>query len=368
METNRKDEFRRKRRNRNILYVGIGIFLVLYTLFWIAYVNVSETSRNIFNPINTNPMRDEQVAIGDATEPISFAFLGVDNGAYGRQEEVGRSDAILVGTINPNTKQTTLVSIPRDTYALMSGYEEEYDYYQPFYDKLTHAYAYGDAEMAVNSIQELLDVPIDFYVEVNMQGLIDIVDALDGIEVTSPLTFDYEGHYFEEGETYELNGTEALAFARMRKTDPQGDTGRQVREKIVVKGILDKIMSLSTLTNYQSILDTMEENVKTNLTFDDLVDLRSGYGKSLDKFKQDGLEGEEMWLEEVYYFYVNPESRLELANDLREELELKPIDVNDLTLSATDEWYLEISGYLYDWEEEEWFEPEEMYTGEESEY
>lgn len=359
METNRKNAHRRKRRNRSILYVGIGLFLIAYTWFWRAYVNVNETTKNIFNPITTNPMRDEEIVIDKATDPISFAFLGVDNGAYGRQEEVGRSDAILVGTINPNTETTTLISIPRDTYAYMSGYEEEYDYAEPYYDKLTHAYAYGEAEMAVNSIQELLNVPIDYYVEVNMQGLMDIVDAIGGIEVTSPLTFEYEGHYFEEGETYKLNGTEALAFARMRKDDPAGDTGRQVREKLVIKAILDKIMSFSTLTNYQSILETMEQNVKTNLTFDDLVKLRSGYGKSLENFQQGSLEVEEMWLGDIYYSYAHPVNRLEMSNRLRAELELEQVDMNSLTLTDIDSYYLELAGYYYDWVEEQWVAPEE---------
>lgn len=92
--------------------------------------------------------------------------------------------------------------------------------------------------MALNSIQEFLNIPIDFYVEINMYGLADLVDAIGGIEITSPLTFDYNDAYFVEGEKVTLQGWDALAFARMRYDDPQGDTGRQLRQQMVIKAIV----------------------------------------------------------------------------------------------------------------------------------
>lgn len=349
MEENRSEGLKKKRRNRKILYVVIGIFLIGYTFFWKAYNDLNQTSNNIFNRLNTNNKRDSEIVI-EATQPISFAFLGVDNGSVDRAEDIGRSDAILIGTVNPKTHKTTLVSIPRDTYSLMVDYEP-YEGME-YYDKLTHAYAFGEAEMAINSIQELLNIPIDYYVEVNMQGLIDIVDALGGVKVKSPMTFDYQGNYFKKGETRTLNGKEALAFARMRKTDPEGDFGRQKREKIVVKAIMDKALSLGTLSNYESILETMEDNVKTNLTFKDMTDMFFSYNKSLENFETENLIGEELWLDEVYYLYAYPEDRLEISNLLREELELEEISLEDINLSDVDYYNIE-AGYTDDtWEED----------------
>lgn len=342
-ENNRKEAFSKKRRNRNILYLGIGIFLILYTLFWKTYSDFGSTAGKLFKDIQTNNKRDTDIAI-EADQPISFAFLGIDNGAFDRGTEQGRSDAILVGTVNPKTRTTTLVSLPRDAYALMEGYETASGL--PFYDKLTHAYAYGDAEMAINSIQELIDIPIDYYVEVNMQGLIDIVNALGGIEVTSPLTFEYMTHEFIKGETRTFSGKDALAFSRMRKEDPQGDFGRQKREKLVIRAIMDKILSLESVANYQSILQTLEENVKTNLTFKEMIDMVSSYRKSLENFEQDNLLGEELWLNEVYYLHVLPEDRLELSNKLRKELEIQKISLEDLYLTDAD-FYVE-EGYYED--------------------
>lgn len=342
--------FKKKRRNKMLLYTLIGILLVCYTLFWKAYNDVNRTSNNIFNNLNTNNKRESEIVI-DATQPISFAFLGVDNGAQGRDTITGRSDAILIGTVNPKTRTTTLVSIPRDTYSLMVDYEPYEG--MPYYDKLTHAYAFGEAEMAINSIQDLVNIPIDYYVEVNMQGLMDIVDALGGVTVTSPLTFDYQENYFTEGETRLLNGKEALAFSRMRKTDPEGDFGRQKREKIVIKAIMDKALSLGTLANYESILQTVEDNVKTNLTFKDITDMFLTYGKSLENFETENLTGEELWLDDIYYLYTYPEDRLEVSNILREQLEIEKIEKSDLTLSDVDytrenTWYYEESSWEYD--------------------
>ncbi|QIK51216.1 transcriptional regulator [Jeotgalibaca porci] len=333
MEDNRTAKFSKKRRNRKVLYLFIGIFLIGYTFFWKALNDVNRTSNNIFNSLNTNNKRESQVVI-EATQPISFAFLGVDNGSFDRVDVPGRTDAILIGTVNPNTRTTTLTSIPRDTYALMVDYEPYEG--MPYYDKMTHAYAFGDAEMAINSVQEHLNIPVDYYVEVNMQGLMDIVDALGGIEVTSPLTFDYQGNYFTEGETRIITGKEALAFSRMRKTDPEGDFGRQKREKLVIKAILDKALSLGTITNYESILETLEDNVKTNLTINDMTDMYFSYGKSLKNFETKNLVGEELWLDDIYYLYTYPEDRLALSNELRAELELPEITIDDLELSDVD--------------------------------
>lgn len=351
MELNRSIRQKKKRRNRQIVYGLLGVLLILYTLFWKAYNDVNRTSNNIFNSLETNNKRDSQVVI-EATQPISFAFLGIDKGIYGPEMEAqpGRSDAILIGTVNPNTRTTTLVSIPRDTYSLMV----DYDYYGdwPYYDKLTHAYAFGDAEMAVNSIQELINVPIDYYVEVNMQGLIDIVDAIDGIEVVSPLTFEYEGNHFTKNKKVKINGKEALAFARMRKTDPEGDFGRQKREKMVIKAILDKVLSFGSISNYQSILETLEDNVKTNLKFEDIVSMYSSYGKSLEQFNTENLIGEELWVDDIYYLYTYPEDRLKISNTLRNELELDEITMDDMTLFDVDYVEQEQSYYEEDYTED----------------
>jgi LCP family protein required for cell wall assembly len=153
-------------------------------------------------------------------------------------------------------------------------------------DKITHAYAFGGIEMALNSIQEFLNVPVDYYVEINMNGLEDLVDAIGGIEITSPLTFEYEGASFVAGDTATLQGGEALAFARMRYDDPEGDTGRQQRQQLVIKAIVNQLLSIEGIPNYEAILSAVEMSMRTNLTFENLVDIQKHYSDTITSYEQ----------------------------------------------------------------------------------
>ena len=335
MNKSRSQQQKNKRIIRGVLAVIAGLTIILGVVVWKSYSEVDKTVTAMYESVETNNLREEEVST-DATEPISFALLGVDNGALGRDTDVGRSDAIIIGTINPTTKTTTLSSIPRDSYAEMVDYNGLDGF--PYYDKITHAYAFGETSMAINSVQQFLNIPIDYYVTANMQGIVDIINAVGGIEVVSPLTFEYDNFEFVEGESVELDGQAALAFARMRHDDPAGDAGRQDREKIVVEALLNKIVSLDSLKNYREILDTLSANVKTNLSFDELVNLQSKYKSSLENFVQDSLVGEETYINEIYYLYVTPEERLRISNNFRKQLELDEIVVEDIAWTDIDEY------------------------------
>ena len=218
-EWTRKGRRQEKKKKRG----RIGFILILL-LAIIAVAGTYYASR-INHTINTitqdvgNRTEQEANEIIKNAKPINILLLGIDNGAYGREEEDGRSDTMLLLTVNPSTKKSQLLSLPRDTYTEIVGTGS--------YDKLNHAFAYGKAPMVINSVEKMLDTTIDFYVQINMGGLMEFVDAVGGIEVTSPLTFTYEGRSFVEGKTELLDGESALRFARMRYDDPEGDTGRQ---------------------------------------------------------------------------------------------------------------------------------------------
>lgn len=333
MNDTRSNYFKKKKRNRIIILSLMSVLLVAFGIFWTVYDDVESTLKTVFEDVKTENMREEEVSV-DATHPISFALLGIDMYGDGIAEGSGRSDTIIVATVNPKTKKTTIVSVPRDSYAEMVGYET--NLYPEYNDKITHAYAFGSTQMAINSIQEFLNVPIDYYVEINMQGLHDIVEAIGGIELTSPLTFEFEGSSFVEGEIKLADGWDALAFARMRKDDPEGDLGRQNRQRMVIKAILDKLISIDSVTNYKKILSAVEVNIQTNLSFEDLLDIKSGYVDALDTFTQLSIAGEELYYDEIYYYYVNPEERLRIANTLREELEIDEVQFSDMNLSDAD--------------------------------
>ena len=339
------NETRKSRKGRNRVWkVFFSILMVVMfgaiAYLFKAYSDIGSTADSIFNSVNVNKIREEEIEVETATQPISFLLLGVDTGtAEEERTETGRSDTIIVCTVNPNTKTTTLLSIPRDSYTEIVGYSDLYDYYGDYYDKMNHAYAFGGTEMSINTVQQFLNVPIDYYVEVNFDGLVDIVDAVGGIEITSPLTFDFYGPQFIEGQTQTLTGYDALQFSRMRKQDPEGDLGRQKRQQMVIKAILDKVLTMGTVVNYKNILSTLEDNVQLNMSLDEIISVASGYRKSMENFQQFYVEGEELYIDEIYYYYVDPKERLRLSNILRTELELPEITIDEISTSANEPYY-----------------------------
>ena len=222
---------------------------------------------------------------------------------------------MVVVTINPHTQKTTLLSIPRDTYTEIVGNGTT--------DKINHAYAFGGTSMAINSVQNLLDIPVDFYVMVNMAGIKEIVDAVGGITVESPLAFT-ENEYDVVQGTNQLDGEAALAFARMRYEDPAGDTGRQGRQRLVIEAVIRKLATPETLLNYQTILQSLSSNVQTSFQLSDFYTLQSqDYIRAVDNMNQQQLGGTGGMMNEIYYNFVDETEMTRVQDLLQAELELE---------------------------------------------
>lgn len=289
-----------------VLFIALGLFV------WKIYSDVAGTTEKIHKDVETEEVRESSIDISKK-EPFSILMLGVDTGDLGRTEQ-GRSDTMMVMTVNPTTNKATMVSIPRDTRTEIVGHGTT--------DKINHAYAFGGTAMSVNTVQSMLDIPIDYYVEVNMKGLQDIVDAVGGVQVTSPLTFSYEGYNFTEGESTSLDGKTALAYSRMRYEDPNGDYGRQERQRQVIQATLEKVASLSTISNYQNILGSLENNMQTNLEFNDMVKIFNNYRSAAGNIEQVQLEAEGTTIDGIYYGIVSDQEMSRVSGLLKEQLEL----------------------------------------------
>lgn len=198
----------------------------------------------------------------DVTNDTFTVYLsGIDT--YGEISSVARSDVNIIATINPKTHQVLLTSIPRDYYVRLhdtTGYK----------DKLTHAGIYG-IDMSIQTIEDLLDVDINYYVRVNFSSLIKIIDALGGVDVYSEYSFnsnagyeDQKGYSYSKGYNH-LNGDEALAFARTRKAFADGDRQRGKNQQAVIEAIIRKSCSSAIITKYSSILNSLEGSFETNL-------------------------------------------------------------------------------------------------------
>ncbi len=264
--------------------------------------------------------RDQEVSIADR-DPFSILLLGVDSGGLGREEDdedPARTDSMMVVTVNPKEEESTIVSLERDIMADMLDDGQTFD-------KLSHAYAYGDKELSMDVVEQLLDIPIDHYATINLQGMTDLIDAVGGIEVNNEIEFTLEGVHVPEGEV-ELDGEKGLAYARMRKDDPEGNIGRQRRQREVVTKIVDKLVSMDSISNYRNILNAVEENSKTDFSWNDMLDIASNYYPAFENVTQEQLQGQNQMVNGLSYQILGMNELLDIQNQLKRQLELPTND------------------------------------------
>lgn len=207
-----------------------------------------------------------------------------------------------------------MLSIPRDTYTEIVG--------KGFSDKINHAYAFGGIDMSLRTVEQLLNIPIDYTVQVNMDSFKEIVDAVGGITIENPLEFKSSGSTFKKGQI-SLSGEEALTYIRMRYEDPRGDFGRQDRQKLVVQAILREGASLNSLLNYQSIFNAVGKNVRTNMDFDEIMDVQKNYKKAVGTIDQLFFEqGTGKTMNGIWYYIADVEELEAIQNALRTHLAL----------------------------------------------
>lgn len=303
----------RKKKKKWPWIVGIPAVLLIgiFVFIFVVYKDFTNTVKNTYEPIDREISGKRDVPIVfDKQDPFSVLVLGVD----AREGDAGRSDTIIVLTVNPETNSTKMVSIPRDTYTEIIG--------RGFKDKLNHAYAFGGITMAMDSVENLLDIPIDYVVQVDMDSFKDIVDAVGGINVNNTLDFKQGQHHFAKGNIH-LNGDEALSYVRMRKEDPRGDFGRQDRQKQIVQGVLREGASVSSILNYKDIFSAIGNNIRTNITFDEMVDIQKNYRKATDNIEQIYIEnGQGQTMNGVWYYMLNDEELNQIQGELKEHLEI----------------------------------------------
>ena len=189
-------------------------------------------------------------------EPFAIYISGIDT--YGEISSVSRSDVNIVMLVNPKTHQVLLISIPRDFYVQLHGTTGSKD-------KLTHAGIYG-IDMSIKTIEDLLEMDINYFIKVNFTSVIDIVDILGGLDVYSEYTFiSYSDFSFKAGMNY-VNGEQALDFARTRKAFVDGDRQRGKNQQAVIEALIRKATQKSVITKYSSLLSAIDGKYQTNMS------------------------------------------------------------------------------------------------------
>ena len=314
----------RKRRKGNSILKAIALLFLLALLvvggfLGYSYYRFNKSFEKVYNKQAVESVVKDVVKKRESTEeievgedPISILFLGIDTGDFGRTE-VGRSDIMMVATINPNTNKTVMTSIPRDTYTEIVGYGTQ--------DKINHAYAFGGIPMSINSVQNFLDIPIDYYVKVDMGSFVQIVDALGGITIVPTETFNQEGTYFEQGVSQYMDGATVLQYVRNRYTE-EGDYGRQQRSRQVIEAVADKVVNINSFASLPELMAVMEDYVETNIQFKDIQTLALNANKIAKNIEEVTLQGTGDMIDGVYYEMIDEGSLATVQEALKSNLEV----------------------------------------------
>lgn len=307
-----------KKKKRHTLRNVFLIFILVLVLGGAAYGmtryrSVKNSVNSSFKPSGVTKERDVSSALKNK-KPISILLMGTDTGALGRDYK-GRTDSMMVITLNPSKNKTTVTSIPRDTAVNIPGYKSV----SPA--KINAAYSYGQTKTAIKTVQKLLNIPIDFYALINMGGMEKVINQANGVDVTPTLSFKYEGFSFTKGEKTHMNGKKALAYSRMRYDDPQGDYGRQTRQRAVLTALVHKSSSVSTLLN-QSFINSLSDQTQTDLTFDELTTIAKDYNSVRKNTSETHLQGNGEEVAKQSMEVMKKSELQHVTNFIRENLDL----------------------------------------------
>ncbi|PTE72486.1 LytR family transcriptional regulator [Staphylococcus devriesei] len=296
-------------------FIGIlAAFAIVAVIFIVASIYI--TGGKIHNPLNRqhSELRSKNVDLKNG-DPFTIALFGVDSDAQRKSANDGeRSDTVMLLSINPNKQTTEIVSVPRDTQAEIVG--------RGTTEKINHAYAYGGPTMAVKSLEKLMNVPVDHYATIDMDGLHDMIDALGGIDVVSNDTFTAHGTHFVKGTKTHVDGDTAMHFIRSRKEEGAGgDFGRQERQQLILQAMANKMTSASALAHFPSLIGEVQKNVTTDLTLSDMNAIRSNYKNANSTVNRHQLEGQGgIQSDGLWYFIPNDASKQQATDILNNNL------------------------------------------------
>ncbi|MGG3758524.1 LCP family protein [Bacillus anthracis] len=341
LQENTRSKPKKSKKKIKIIISVILFFLIVgggYT--WFLVNKASSAVRNAAHDLargDKSDLRDK--AVKPITNNVSVLVMGVDESDVRGKEygEAIRTDALLLATFNKDSKSVKLLSIPRDTYTYIPVEKKK--------DKITHAHAYGSTkngkdggpQASIDAVEKLLNVPVDYFVKFNFKSFMKIVDDLGGIEVDVPVEFteqdsndNADAIHLKKG-VQKLNSEEALALARTRHID--SDAMRGQRQQLVIEAILEKLTSVGSVTKVGNIIDDINGQFVTNLTFDDMLSFyKYGADSSIEKLQ---IQGDDCYMEKgddtcsksagggrTYYYNPDKKELAKVTNDLRSHLGL----------------------------------------------
>ncbi|GMK41410.1 transcriptional regulator LytR [Paenibacillus sp. CCS19] len=310
---------RKKKRWRPLLLV-IGIILVLaagssllfkkqlalFAFHTFLENGIKDTLEESYVPLDNDNEQTDTAEADDPDKPFSLLLIGTDQ----RADEPARSDTLIFSVVRPKDNRMLLLSIPRDSYATIVGYKGDVK------SKINSAYAHGGVNMTIDTVEELLDQPIQYYATVNFKGLINIVDTLGGVKL--PITKDIVNKQKDhEKFTIEANkpiysGVEALNYVRYRE---DSDFNRTARQREFIGQLFSRIKTFGNITKIDDVIEIGGNNLQTNMKPDKVIDLAEATFKVSPQITSYMLKGKDAMMKGVYY-YVLYEDDVKFANEV----------------------------------------------------
>ena len=254
---------------------------------------------------------DDKKGMLIAKDKATVMIMGVDE----RADDVGRSDTLMIATLDPDKNQAALLSVPRDTRVKIKGHG---------FDKINAAYAYGGRKLTQETIESLLNTHIDHYIKINVHGFTKIIDALGGIDIDVEKRMYYEDPWDDDGGLYidlqpgmqHMDGKTAITYVRYR--DEEGDIGRIKRQQNFMKAVMDKLVSPTIIPKLPAIVSAVSDSVETDMSVSEILSFLGTLQDAKDNgLKSEMLPGKPVYIEGISYWVPDiSKTRQILANTL----------------------------------------------------
>ena len=254
---------------------------------------------------------DDKKGMLVAKDKATVMIMGVDE----RADDVGRSDTLMIATLDSDKNQAALLSVPRDTRVKIKGHG---------FDKINAAYAYGGRKLTQETIESLLNAHIDHYIKINVHGFTKIIDALGGIDIDVEKRMYYEDPWDDDGGLYidlqpgmqHMDGKTAITYVRYR--DEEGDIGRIKRQQNFMKAVMDKLVSPTIIPKLPAIVSAVSDSVETDMSVSEILSFLGTLQDAKDNgLKSEMLPGKPVYIEGISYWVPDiSKTRQILANTL----------------------------------------------------
>ena len=249
------------------------------------------------NSLTEKPLEKKQSEeLLTAKDKATIMIMGVDE----RDDDAGRSDTLMIASIDPKTNQASLLSVPRDTRVKIKGHG---------FDKVNAAYAYGKERLSQDTVENLLGVNIDHYIIINTKSFKKIIDAIGGIDIDVPKRMHYEDPWDDDGGLIidfqpgmqHMDGAKAVTYVRYR--DEEGDLGRIRRQQDFVRACMEKIVSPAIIPKLPSVIKEVMGSIETDLSFRQLLEFAGTLKESKNNgLKTDMVPGKPLYIEGISYW------------------------------------------------------------------